>query len=74
MGKLALKKTCLEDNLRSGRGASLTVVVGLEDSRKVAVGGFLHFQSWQSKLSVVYPAQVQIGAAATNLNDCDSVC
>ena len=73
MGKLALKKTCLEDNLRSGRGASLTVVVGLEDSRKVAVGGFLHFQGWQSKLSVVYQAQAQIGAAATSLNDCDSI-
>ena len=74
MGKLALKKTCLEDNLTSSRGASLTVVVGLEDSRKVAVGGFLHFQGWQSKLSVVYQAQAQIGAAATSLNDCDPIC
>ena len=74
MGKLALKtKTWLEDNLMSGRGA-LKVVVGLEDSRRVVVGGFLHFQGWQSKLSVVYQAQAQIGAAATSLNDCDSIC
>ena len=47
----------------SGRGSS-KVMIGLEDNRRAAFGGFLHFLRWQSMLSAVHPAQVHIGAAA----------
>ena len=56
-------RTRLEDKpvMLSGRPGSSKD--GLGGNRKVAFGCFLHFQGWQSKLSVVHLTRVQICAA-----------
>ena len=56
-------RTRLEDKPVMLSGRPGTSKDGLGGNRKVAFGCFLHFQGWQSKLSVVHLTRVRICAA-----------
>ena len=63
---LGAPKTWLEDKQMKLSSCKGSLKICLEDSRRVAVGGFQHFQGWKSMLWAFHPAQAQIGAAIEN--------
>ena len=50
MGRFVAPETLLEDKKMKMSDCKVSSNVALEDSRRVALGGFLHFQGWKSML------------------------